>query len=100
MLLIDPWPLLASLLLALVLDALLGDPAWLWRRLPHPVVAIGRLTQALEARWLDPAASGAAQRRRGCAASLLVIAASVAVAVVLQEICRRLPQGWLLRRVC
>jgi adenosylcobinamide-phosphate synthase len=95
MLLIEPGPLLASLLLALALDGLLGDPAWLWRRLPHPVVAIGRLIQALEARWLDPTASATAQRRCGCAASLLVIATSVAAGVLLQELCRRLPQGWL-----
>jgi cobalamin biosynthesis protein CobD/CbiB len=26
---------------ALVLDALIGDPGALWRRLPHPVAAIG-----------------------------------------------------------
>ena len=42
MLLLDPAPLLASLLLALALDALAGDPDWLYRRLPHPVVVIGR----------------------------------------------------------
>ena len=29
------------LLGALALDALIGDPATLWRRLPHPVAAIG-----------------------------------------------------------
>jgi len=99
MLLIDPWPLLAGLLLAFALDALLGDPAWLWCRLPHPVVALGRLTGALEARWLEPAAAAAEQRRRGRAASLLVIATSATVALVLQEVCRRLPHGWLLLAV-
>jgi adenosylcobinamide-phosphate synthase len=95
-LLIDPWPLLAGLLLALLLDALLGDPAWLWRRLPHPVVLIGRLVQALETAWLDPAAPAAQQQRRGRAASVVVIAASAAVGLALQEICRLLPHGWLL----
>ncbi|MEP4433416.1 MAG: adenosylcobinamide-phosphate synthase CbiB, partial [Hyphomicrobiales bacterium] len=34
---------LASLLVALLLDAILGDPDWIWRRLPHPVVWIGKL---------------------------------------------------------
>ena len=28
---------------ALVLDAALGEPDWLWRRLPHPAVLMGRL---------------------------------------------------------
>jgi adenosylcobinamide-phosphate synthase len=29
-------------LVALLFDALIGDPDWLWKRLPHPVVTIGR----------------------------------------------------------
>src|SRR5262245_17071845 len=94
MLLVEPAPLLASLLLALALDALAGDPAWLYRWLPHPVVIIGRALSALELRWLDPAA-GAAQRRRGAAASLLILAASVAVGLLLQALCLRLPNGFL-----
>ncbi|MCE8019624.1 cobalamin biosynthesis protein CobD [Halomonas sp. MCCC 1A11036] len=39
--------LLALLLGAMALDLLIGDPRWL----PHPVVAMGRLTEALERRW-------------------------------------------------
>ncbi len=95
MLLIDPAPLLAALLLALALDALAGDPAALYRRLPHPVVLIGRALTALEARWLDPAAAPATLRRRGRAASLLVIAASAASGLALQALCLLLPHGWL-----
>lgn len=38
------------LILALLLDAALGEPAWLWSRLPHPAVLMGRLIGALEAR--------------------------------------------------
>jgi adenosylcobinamide-phosphate synthase len=95
MLLLDPTPLLAALLLALALDALAGDPDWLYRRLPHPVVAIGRAVSFLEARWLDPASSAPAQRRRGLAASLIVIAASAAAGLALQILCLRLPHGWL-----
>ena len=30
------------LVLALLLDALLGEPEWLWRRFPHPAVLMGR----------------------------------------------------------
>ncbi len=95
MLLVTPPVLLAGLLLALALDAAAGDPAWLYRRLPHPVVLIGRAIGCLEARWLDQAATAAAQRRRGVAASLLVIAASTALGALLQTLCLRLPYGWL-----
>ncbi len=31
-----------ALFLALVLDALFGEPDWLWKRVPHPVVLLGR----------------------------------------------------------
>ncbi len=33
---------------ALVLDAIFGEPDWLWKRVPHPIVMIGRLIG-----WLD-----------------------------------------------
>lgn len=34
---------LASLLVALLLDAIFGDPDWIWRRVPHPVSWLGGL---------------------------------------------------------
>ncbi|MEM9731981.1 MAG: adenosylcobinamide-phosphate synthase CbiB [Pseudomonadota bacterium] len=34
--------------LALILDMLVGDPDWLWRRLPHPVVLFGKIID-----WFD-----------------------------------------------
>lgn len=41
-------PILA---LALILDAIFGEPDWLWRRLPHPAVLIGRLIGVLDRRF-------------------------------------------------
>ena len=29
--------------LAMILDAIFGEPKWLWSRLPHPAVLMGRL---------------------------------------------------------
>ena len=37
-----------ALLLALLLDALAGEPKWLWNRLPHPAVLMGRCVG-----WID-----------------------------------------------
>lgn len=37
------------LALALVLDAILGEPDWIWKRLPHPAVMMGRLIGWAEA---------------------------------------------------
>ena len=38
----------ALLAVALVLDAVLGEPDWLWKRLPHPAVLMGRAVSALD----------------------------------------------------
>ena len=38
----------AVLAAALVIDAVIGDPDWLWRRLPHPVVVFGWCIGGLE----------------------------------------------------
>ncbi|WP_322515297.1 adenosylcobinamide-phosphate synthase CbiB [Rhodopseudomonas palustris] len=39
---------LLIVVLALVIDALIGDPDWLWKRLAHPVVLIGALIGRLD----------------------------------------------------
>ncbi|MEM7176607.1 MAG: adenosylcobinamide-phosphate synthase CbiB [Pseudomonadota bacterium] len=46
------------LALALILDALVGEPGWLWRRIPHPVVVMGRAIG-----WLERRLNGGAQAR-------------------------------------
>ncbi|MFV0360030.1 adenosylcobinamide-phosphate synthase CbiB [Tropicimonas sp.] len=46
------------LLGALALDALLGEPRWLWSRLPHPAVLMGRLIA-----WTDRRFNSGAHRR-------------------------------------
>ena len=43
------------LALALVLDRILGDPPWLYRRLPHPVAIIGAAITWGEKRLRRPA---------------------------------------------
>ena len=38
------------LFFALLLDALLGEPKWLWNRLPHPAVLMGQAISWMDAR--------------------------------------------------
>lgn len=45
------------LFLALLLDAALGEPKWLWDRLPHPAVLMGRAVSTLD-RALNPDRGG------------------------------------------
>jgi adenosylcobinamide-phosphate synthase len=95
MLLTDPATLLPALLLALALDALLGDPTWLYRRVPHPVALIGGAISRLERRWLDLDQPPATLRRRGLLLGALVVAASALAGLGLQWLCLRAPFGWL-----
>ncbi|NHQ75462.1 cobalamin biosynthesis protein [Roseovarius gahaiensis] len=59
---------------AMVLDALLGEPRWIWGRLPHPAVLMGRAVGWLEERLNN----GTARRAKGAAAlALLVLGAAM-----------------------
>lgn len=40
-----------TLIIAMMLDATLGEPRWLWSRLPHPAVLAGRLIGGCDARF-------------------------------------------------
>ena len=62
------------LLCALVLDAVFGEPDWLWSRAPHPAVLMGRLIGHMDRRYNG----GGARRAKGtlCVAVLLGVALS------------------------
>ena len=67
------------LVAALLLDAMLGEPQWLWSRLPHPAVLMGKLVNALD----QSLNKGDTLRLRGGIAAAVLIA----IALIL---------GWLL----
>jgi adenosylcobinamide-phosphate synthase len=96
MLLIDPATLLQALLLAMLLDGLIGDPVWLFRRVPHPVALIGRAVAWLERRWLDLQEAPLLRRRAGRRLVRMIVLACALIGLGLQWLCLRLPFGWLL----
>ena len=78
---------------ALLIDRALGDPPWLWRRVPHPIVVMGRLLNWIDHRLNNPEIGFGARRRRGVFGMLaLVVAAAVLGAVVTFGL-RSLPFG-------
>jgi adenosylcobinamide-phosphate synthase len=83
------------LLAALAIDAVFGEPSWLYTRAPHPVVLIGGLIERLD-RLLNQEVLGESLRRTlGVAAlGLLLIAAVVPMAIV-SGVLSWLPGGWL-----
>lgn len=59
----------ALLAIALVLDAVLGEPEWLWSRVMHPIVLAGRMVHALDQRLNR----GSAKRIAGAVAVLIMV---------------------------
>ncbi len=85
----------ALLAAALLLDAVVGDPDAIWRRVPHPVVAIGVAIGALD-RWLNRDRWGAGARRTlGVAAIVLVAGLAGAVGYGLERLFAAVPFGWI-----
>ncbi|MFN7268132.1 MAG: adenosylcobinamide-phosphate synthase CbiB [Cereibacter sp.] len=78
----------ALLVPALLLDAAFGEPHWLWSRLPHPAVVMGRAVG-----WLDARLNrGENRKAKGVLALLvLVLGAGLAGAAIAS-----LPEGGLL----
>lgn len=75
-----------AMALALGIEAALGWPAWLHRRIGHPVGWIGTLIAALDRRWNR----GANRRARGLVAALAVIALAAVAGALAQAL---LPEG-------
>lgn len=83
------------LLPALALDAALGDPDWLWRRVPHPVVLLGRLVDALDRLLNRSGDSHGAQRALGVLALVVLVAIAAAFGSALEWLAGALPGGWI-----
>lgn len=69
-----------TLFIAMLLDAIFGEPRWLWSRIPHPAIIMG---QAIG--WTDHAINkGSAQRLKGALAIASLGCLAVTIGLVLQ----------------
>ncbi len=91
---------LLTLFLALLIDRVLGDPDWLWKRVRHPVVLFGGAVSLADG-WLNKTDNSLYEKRRDgfvAIAGLLVLAAFAGLAVV--WVCSLFgPFGFLLQAV-
>lgn len=62
-----------AVLLALLLDAVFGEPEWLWRRMPHPVVVFGKAISFFEKRLNHPQGQTALNGRLSGGFSLAIL---------------------------
>ena len=61
------------LAIALIIDAIIGEPDILWRYLPHPVVLFGRLINIFSTSWHSSRATGYGRRIYGVIAIFLLV---------------------------
>lgn len=71
-----------TLVFALLLDAALGEPKWLWKRLPHPAVLIGGVISKATS-WLNHAPN---QKSKGVVLVILLVASAYLLASALAQL--------------
>lgn len=86
-----------ALLIAVLADAILGEPSWIYRRLPHPIVAIGAVIAWADRRFNRESDSEASRKRRGIAVTTFLVAGALALGWLVQGLVLSLPLGplWL-----
>ena len=84
---------LLLLLAALALDAAIGDPAVIFRRLPHPVVLVGMLIRRLEQRLNRQDRSDRDRRLAGIASVVVVVVVAGGAGVLVDTAAARWALG-------
>ena len=96
MLAFDPF---ALALAALAVDAAVGDPPALYRRVPHPVAVLGRWIAGLESRLNDAAASDGQRLVRGGALALAIVLAAAGAGALIHALASAVPGGSFIEAV-
>ena len=91
-----PATICLTALVALLLDALLGEPHWLYRRVPHPVAWLGARIAAEEETWNRKDRSDAARFRRGLALTSIVTLAALGAGLIVGLVLWAVPGAWVL----
>jgi len=86
------------LALALAIDRLLGDPMWLWGRIPHPIVLMGLAIRALDERF-NVSSSFAEERRRGAIVLAVLVVGAGLAGIAIHVTLAAFAFGWLVEAV-
>lgn len=86
-----------ALIIAIIADAVLGDPAWVYRRLPHPIVLIGQVIAWADRGFNRESAAAPARRRAGLVVCMALTLGALLLGWWLQTLLLKLPGGplWL-----
>ena len=88
-----------TVLLALALDAAFGEPAWIYARVPHPVVFFGRLVGLLDRTLNSESAARLTRRFSGIAAVFLLLALTAGPAWLLSWSLSVTSWGWVVEAI-
>lgn len=81
---------LLILAFAVILDMLVGDPDWIWRKLPHPVVWFGKVISTLD-RYFNRIRDNRQTRHRfGMLALFIMLATALFIGVLFASLFRQL----------
>jgi adenosylcobinamide-phosphate synthase len=83
------------LALAMIADALIGDPDLLWRRIPHPVAILGRGIGLLERLLNRREYSATVRRILGIVTLAVVVAIAIAAGWFIERALRAISFGWV-----
>lgn len=75
-----------TLAAAMVLDGLLGEPKWLWARLPHPAVLMGRAVGHLDEQFN----TGELRRLKGAMSMIFLVLGAALTGLILAQL------GWVI----
>ena len=92
----NQWESLTILAAALALDALFGEMGMLFRLLPHPVEAMGRLIGALDRKLNKPERGEGARFWRGVFAVAMLVGAAGGLGWLIATLARGIPGGWMI----
>ncbi len=81
---------------ALMFDLALGEPDWLYARIPHPVILIGRAIGRGEAWLRRDGDRPALALMKGAVLVVVVVASAATIGYLLSDVLARLPLGWVL----
>ncbi|WP_299379920.1 adenosylcobinamide-phosphate synthase CbiB [uncultured Kiloniella sp.] len=87
------------LITAIFIDILIGDPAWLYRYVPHPVVIIGKAIEISEHRMNNPKNSRITGILLGTLLSIGIIALTIAIGLILSRTLGQVSHGWIIESI-
>ncbi|MBN9670437.1 adenosylcobinamide-phosphate synthase CbiB [Roseibium aggregatum] len=84
------------LLAALLMDAIVGDPDWMWERIPHPVVWIGKVITIFDRTFNKTSYAPTIRKFGGILTLGVLVAGSGLVGLAIHVLASKLPFGDLI----